>query len=252
MNPGAGSLTVAARRNGARTVLERVRYDGISRCSRAFRSGNAALVVLSQLGPGVVRGDRVTLDGHVGAHGHLIVTSQTSTRLLGGRTPAVAFARWRVDVGALLEIIGEPLVAETGASYISDVIIDLAPRARVVLSDIIRVPAGANVITRTSIRQTEREIFYDALAAVDAAPLSIGTFTAAGLAEPEIKACIAALDRLADDRPGARIGIGELRDGVFARVLGTDVWQLRATLLELRSATVGILAEHSCEPTAAS
>ncbi len=242
MNPGSGSLAIAARRSGTRTVLDRVRYDGISRCSRAFRLGDAALIVLSQLGPGVVRGDSIVLDGHVQRDAHLIVTSQSATRVLGGPSQAAAIARWRVDAGALLEIIGEPLIADAGAAYVAGLTIDLGPGARVILSEIACVPAGARVVLRTSIRQNAREIFYDAIAAADAAPLNVGTFTAAGLNKREITACIAALDRIGDDRPAMRLGIGELRDGVFARVLATDVWSLRGRLERLRQTTLDALA----------
>ena len=238
MNYGSGSLTIAALRNGTRTVLERVRYDGISRCSRAFGRGDAALVVLSQLGPGVVRGDAVSTRGHLRAGAHLIVTSQTSTRLMGGARPARFTSRWTLDDGATLELIGEPLVAYADAAYDALTDIELGARASVLISEIAAVPAAAAVRLRTSIVRAGRELFYDAFEPAAAAPQTVGTFAIVGRSESAATELTASLDRAAD-RLGAdalRAGIGLLPTGVFARLIGPNPWSVRCALGTLHAA----------------
>jgi urease accessory protein len=233
---GSGSLTIAACRAGPRTILERVRFDGISRCSRAFADGDAARVMLSQLGPGVVRGDRITTGGVVRAGAHLIVTNQAATRLMGGGRQARAEAAWSIEAGALLELIGEPLVALADSRYDASTVIDLGPGAVVLTTEIACVPAGANVRLRTSIRRRGRELFYDALEPAAAAPYTVGTFALAGLAEEHVVPLVAALDHAADAAAGARLGVGALQSGVVVRMLATDIWTVRSILQALRTA----------------
>jgi urease accessory protein len=225
---GTGTLRIAARLAGTRTVLERVRYDGISRCSRAFAHGDAALVVLSQLGPGVVRGDRVSTHGRVGAGAHLIVTAQTATRLMGGAADAAATATWCVEAGAVLELIGQPLVASANARYSATISIDMAPGALAIISDVAAVPSTAHVRLRTLIRREEREAFYDAIDAGAAAPHAVGTLVLIGVDMP--RAAADALDAAADAWPQIRTGVGILPSGVFVRALATDTWALRCFL----------------------
>ncbi len=243
MSFGSGSLAIAARRSGTRTVLERVRYEGISRCSRAFARGDAALVMLSQLGPGVVRGDTVTTAGHVGAGAHLIVTSQAATRLMGGTRASRSHAHWIVDAEATLEIIGEPLVASADARYESTTSIELGPGALVVVSDLAAVPPGADVRLRTLVTCGERELFYDAFDPRHAAPNTVGTLALVGLAADRIAPLVDALDAAADALAPLRCGVGHLPSGAFARILGPDVWPVRAGLSALREAVWARLSQ---------
>lgn len=236
MSYGSGSLTIAARRAGARTVIERVRYEGISRCSRAFARGEAALVVFSQLGPGVVRGDSITSCGRLAARAHLIVTYQSATRLLGGRRTARAQANWSLEAGAVLELIGEPLVASADAKYQASTTIELAAGACALVCEIACVDWGAEVRPRISVRQAGREIFFDAADPGAAAPDAVGTFAVIGLDVNAIAGLATAFDRVADDCSDVRMGVGVLPSGVFARVLGADVWAVRTTLAALRAA----------------
>jgi urease accessory protein UreH len=235
VNPGAGSLTISARRAGSRTIVERLRYDGISRCSRAFAQGDAALVVMSQLGPGVVRGDAVTTCGRVDSGAHLIVTNQAATRLLGGARPSSARATWSLATGAVLELIGEPLIAQGDARYESSTSIELAADSFVLLSELARVPPGARVRLRTQVSREARVLFYDAFEAAEAAPSVVGTFTLIGVPARRVGPLVVALDETADRMNEIiRIGIGALPAGAFGRLLGNDMWAVRTALGELR------------------
>jgi urease accessory protein UreH len=233
---GSGSLTIAAGRAGRRTVLERVRYEGISRCSRAFAHGDAALVVLSQLGPGVVRGDAVTTTGIVRANAHLIVTSQTATRLMGGPRASHSRATWVVEDDAVLEIVGEPLVASADARYEATTSVELGTGSLVLVSEIAAVPRAAHVRVRMLVARGGRDLFYDAFDAGAAAPHVIGTLALVGLAPDRIAPLVAALDAAADASSAGRVGVGALLAGAVARILADDIWSVRSTLESLRSA----------------
>jgi urease accessory protein len=233
---GSGSLTIAAGRAGPRTILERVRYEGILRCSRAFARGDAALVVLSQLGPGVVRGDAVTTTGIVRADAHLIVTSQAATRLMGGTCVSRSHANWIVEDNGILELIGEPLVANTGACHDATTSIELGAGAFVLISEIAAVPCAADVHLRTTVTRAGRELFYDAFDAGAAAPNAVGTFGVVGLASSRIAPLVLAFDHTADESDEHRLGVGVLATGVFARMLAPDAWSVRSMLVRLREA----------------
>jgi len=233
---GAGSLAITARRAGHRTIVERVRYDGISRCSRAFARGDAALVVLSQLGPGVVRGDTVSTSGRIDADAHLIVTNQAATRLMGGVRQSHSQAIWALGERAVLELVGEPLIACANARYEASTTIELSAGSFVVMSEIASVPPGAVVRLRTAVQRNGRQLFYDAFDASAAAPQTVGTFAVIGLADHRVTPLVAALDRITDDVVDARAGVGALPSGAFARLLAFDIWTVRSTLIALREA----------------
>ncbi len=237
MSGSTGSLTLAARRTGSRTILERIRYDGISRCSRSFVRGDAALVVLSQLGPGVVRGDRVAAKGQLHAGAHVIVTNQAATRLMGGVWASEAQAEWLLEDAAVLELLGEPLVANAGARYRSSTAVELRAGAFVLVSELACVPRDAAVRLRTVVRRFGRELFYDAFEPAAAAPQTVGTLALVGIEAARAAPLVAALDRAADSfGVGLRIGVGALGSGAFVRVLGDGVWEVREALVELRRA----------------
>jgi urease accessory protein UreH len=232
----AGTLQIGARHNGTRTIVDHLRYDGLARCSRPFARGDAALVVLAQLGPGVIRGDAVATSGRVDPGAHLIVTQQTATRLLGGAQTARASSEWSVGDGAMLELIGEPIVAADDADYEATTTIGLASVARVLVIEIAHVPANARVRLRTVITRAGREIVYDAVDAQAATPDAVGTLIFAGLTQEETAEAAGIIDAAGDRIDGVRIGVGLLRDGVFVRVTGEGSWIVRAALETLRAA----------------
>src|SRR5476649_418047 len=209
----AGTLHIGARHDGTRTVVDRLRYDGLARCSRTFYENGVAKIVTAQLGPGVIHGDDVVTTGRVDDGAHLIVTQQTATRVLGGARTARAFANWTVGSGAMLELIGEPLVAAGDAGYEATVTIVLKENARALIADIAHVPADANVRLRTLVTRAGRDVLYDAVDAQAAAPAAVGTLAYVGLDETEAARCVAALDDAARSITNVRIGIGLLPGG---------------------------------------
>ncbi len=205
-------------------MIERVRYEGVSRCSRTFERDGAALVVLSNLGPGVVRGDALEISGTVGPGAHLIVTEQTATRVLGGVAPSHIDAVWSVASGATLELRPEPIVAQLGGDATFSVTIDCAPDATVIVRDLASISGTTRVRLKTLIRVGGRDAFYDSIELGPDAPPAIGTVAMIGRpADP------GALDALAASS-ALRVGVGVLAAGLFVRVLGPAVWPVRSVL----------------------
>jgi urease accessory protein UreH len=237
----ANALHLEAHARDGRTVVGRIRADGLCRASRAFHEGGAARVVVSQLGPGMVRGDVFRAGGRVAERAHLVVTGQMATRILSGPDAVTSDAQWSVEADAMLELLPEPTIVCAGASYRSHTVVQLAPNARAIVSDIIRREPGAALTVTTIARRDERYAVYDTLrfaADDDDDDTAIGTLMVFGM-----PVCVDALDRAADACTGVRIGTGVLRDGdVLARVTGRDVWDVREALIRLRTAVTAAVA----------
>jgi urease accessory protein UreH len=215
-------------------VIERVRYDGVARCSRTFRRDGAALVMLSTLGPGIVRGDSLEICGTVGPDAHLIVTEQTATRVLGGAASSRIDAAWTVASGATLEFSPEPIIAQSGGDAMISTTIDCAPDATVVVRDLASVSNGARIRLRTLVRVAGRDALYDSIEIGADAPPAIGTVVVIG-GSPDVDL----LDALATST-SLRVGVGVLSAGLFVRVLGPAVWPVR----ELQDAMCATIATH--------
>ncbi|HEY1727290.1 MAG TPA: urease accessory protein UreD [Candidatus Baltobacteraceae bacterium] len=216
-------LLDAEQRAGA-TRLVRVYYEGTARSSRAFDDGIGTRVIVSTLGPGSLGGDRLQIVGQVGAGAHLIVESQSATKIYGPGT-SKCFAHWTVAEGATLELRTEPLLLFGTACYEGRTEIELAPTARISMLECIaqaeNAPARARLIT--TIRRGERLALRDAIA-LDTERLqcsAVGTFVGFG---GEL--------RVADaDDNSVRIGTGStLQGGLFLRAIGRRVWDVRARL----------------------
>jgi hypothetical protein len=223
-------------------VIERVRYDGVARCSRTFSRDDAALVVLSTLGPGIVRGDSLEIVGSVGPGAHLIVTEQAATRVLGGGASSRIDACWTVGSEATLELCPEPIIANSGGVATIATTIDCAPGATLIVRDLASVSAGTRLSLRTLARVAGRDVYYDSIELGADAPPAVGTFAIIGRM-PDVEA-LDAFARAAD----LHIGVGVLSPGAFVRVLGPAVWPVRDVL-----DAVNLLASQAArttEPTA--
>ena len=229
----ANTVWLEAHARDGRTVVERMRTSGLCRASRVFREGAAARVVVSQLGPGMVRGDVFAAGGTVASGAHLIVAGQMATRVLSGPRPVAATTRWTVEPDAALELRAEPTLVCAGAAYATRTELVLRPGARAAAIEVLHREPGAACTAVLLARRGDRLVCADALrfAADDDQATAVGTLAIFGAARP------AALDGVAGSHPNLRIGIGTLRDGdVLARVIGPSVWDVHAALLALREA----------------
>ena len=230
----ANALHLQAHGRDGRTVVGRIRAEGLWRASRPFREGAAARVVVSQLGPGLVRGDALASGGRVDAGAHLIVAGQMATRVLSGPAAVTTAAVWDVAASATLELVAEPTLVCAGASYASRTELRLEPGARAVVVELVHRARSAALTVATVVRHGDRLVLHDVLrfAPGDDDVGAIGTLAVFGA-----HAGLAALDAAADRCAAVRIGIDALRDGdVLARVAGESVWHVREALEALRTA----------------
>jgi len=229
----ANALSLEAHERDGRTVVARVRAGGLWRTSRPFRDGDAARVVVSQLGPGMVRGDAFAVSGRVARGAHLIVAGQMATRVLSGPEPVTSAAEWTVEGGGCLELRAEPTLIAAGAAYDARITLRLEPGARAHVVELVRRERGAALRVVTVALRGERHALVDALRfdPGDDDDGAIGTLIVLGPVD------LAALDRAAERCAGVRVGIGVTRDGdVLVRVVGPQVWPVRVALDTIRAA----------------
>jgi len=231
----ANTLLVQAEQRDGGTVVSRMRADGLWRTSRPFHEGSAARIVLAQLGPGMIRGDRFASSGTVGPGAHLIVAGQMATRILPGQQPVTTSATWSVEAGGMLELLAEPTMICEGAAYDMRLTLALAGDARAILSEIVVCAESATARIETTVTRDGHTVVVDVLKLSDGtrdkAANVVGTLTVLGPAD------LAALDSAADECPNARIGIGTFQAGdTLVRIAGTHVQPVREALARLHDA----------------
>ena len=219
-----------AERRGGRTVIARLRADGLLRASRPFADGEDARLMFGHLGPGYVRGDKFRTDGHVASGAALFVTGQQSARVLSGPDAVSAYAAWIIEDGASLTVIGEPTLIASGAGYIARTHYTIGRDAQVCALDVSRRDSDARLEVRTTVQNAAGELLLIDAMRIDAESdemLAIGTLLFAGR-RPPTPELDAAADASATDT--VRLGVGTFADGAVVRALGTSVRDVRAAL----------------------
>lgn len=102
-------------------------------CPRA--AGNAAWIVTSNLGGGLVDGDAVSLDVTVDDAATCVVTTQASSKVYKGTTHQQTRVRVHGDAAAL--VVPDAVVPYRDASYVQRTNIELAATSTLVLCDIV-------------------------------------------------------------------------------------------------------------------
>jgi urease accessory protein UreH len=230
----ANTLHLAAERRNGSTVLSKLQTNGLWRSSRPFRDGIATRVVVSQLGPGMIRGDAFSSGGTVGQNAHLIVTGQMATRILPGSVPVTTHATWTVADGGTLELLNEPTIVTPGAGLDAHFSLHLEGNARAVVSDIVARSAAAAVRIAMKVERGGRIALIDVLQLDDdleGGDIVIGTLLILGG-----RTDLSALDRIADACADVRIGIGSFESGdVLARIVAPNVTPVREALAQLHA-----------------
>jgi urease accessory protein UreH len=234
---------VAARREG-RTVVETLRQEGLARCSRPLpapeRPGAVRLVV-SQLGPGFVRGDAFATDGTLHAGADLIVAAQSATRILGRGAPSEARVRYELASKASLFVAGEPAIAYDGAAHRSSARIDLADGAVLAWLDVVapyhaferitsvlRVYAGGRLAVHDALALTPNRL-HEAIGSAFYVRAGTSPERGAELLDAAGRASKGALAGRA-----LRIGVGTTgAGGVMLRARGSRARDVRSALFEI-------------------
>jgi urease accessory protein len=128
-----GHLQLSLQMAEAGPQLTVQRQEPPLRVVRAFPAADGAAVVhLHNLSGGVLGGDCLRIEAEIGPGVRAQLTSTGATRVYRQRTglpAAVQTTRLRVQEGALLEYLPDPLIPYAGSRYRQETIIELAPDA---------------------------------------------------------------------------------------------------------------------------
>lgn len=234
-----------------RSDVHRVRSAGPLRllCPRA--AGDAAWIVTSSLGGGLVDGDAIALDVCVESGATCVVTSQASTKVYKGSSSQRTTVRVHADATAL--VVPDPIVPFRGARFDQVTAIELASNASVVVADAItagRVAHGERwsaerVSTTLELAIAGTRVLFDRLVLARDAGARMRRFEALGtalLVGPRFADLAAAeLARVAAEPlvrgAGVIVAASPLADGVLIRVAGERIEAVLHTLRDhLRAA----------------
>jgi urease accessory protein len=167
---GAGELCVV--RSGASSVVTRARAASPLKLLTPANHGEAAWIFTSTYGGGLVEGDAIALDVHVGAGASALISTQASTKIyrstrVGARSTLTA----RVDAGALLVLLPDPVVCFADSRYAQAQRFDLHRDAALVCLDWMTSGRRArgerwafdDYRARLDVRVGGRRICYDAV-----------------------------------------------------------------------------------------
>ena len=222
----AGRVELACDAPAGRSRLSAVRYEGLSRSSRAFAvPGGGIRVMLSTLGPGVLGGDRFELTGRVAASASLVAAGQMATPIFAGRDPSASESTWHVAAGATLVIASEPLLLEGGSRHAASTRVEIAGNGIAVLVDTFALRDAAQLAMRTHASIDGALVYRDAFDIAEEASRAYGTVALVAADSATREAFAANALAFADD--AVRIGVGETAHAVVIRLSGERVWDVR-------------------------
>ncbi len=131
----AGSASIAFQRAGAKTAIAHAFAASPLRLLAPRNHGDAAWVFLSNLGGGLVDGDRIQVRVDVEANATALLATQAATKVY--RSPKGCSQRLEVKVasGAAIAIVPDPVVCFSGARYDQRIDVSLAADASLLLFD---------------------------------------------------------------------------------------------------------------------
>lgn len=232
------------RRGPLRSDVIRSRAAGPLRLLHPRAAGNAAWIVTSSLGGGLVDGDEVALDVVVES-GTALITTQASSKIYKGTSRQRLDVRVHGDGCAL--VVPDPIVPYRDASYTQVTRIALAAESSLVLSDMVtagRIAHGERwACTRfdatLALSIADRTVLVDRVVLDGEIATRMTRFAALGtavLVGPRVgalgRAQLASLGRV-ERRAELIVAGSPLVDGAILRVAGDNIERVTATLRAL-------------------
>jgi urease accessory protein UreH len=235
----AGSVALTCDAAAGRTRLRSIRCEGLSRSSRAFAAPSGAIrLVLSTLGPGVLGGDRFTLDGTVAECASLVACGQMATPVFAGTSPSQTDAGWNVAQGATLLVAGETLLLEPESSHAAGATFALEGSGSALVVDTFGLRGSARLSMRTRATLDGRLVYRDAYDIAGNLAGAFGTVTLVAAGDAARAALLARALAVANAAGAAvRIGVGEPATAAVVRLHGARVWDVRAAALAIAGVT---------------
>jgi urease accessory protein len=229
------AATAVVRPGPGRSDVHRLRSAGPLRLLSPRAAGNAAWIVTSSLGAGLVDGDAVSLEVMVDAGATCVVTTQASTKVYNGSSrqhTRVVVAR---DANAL--VVPDAIVPYRDAAYVQTTEVALAASSTLVLADVVtcgRVAYGerwnaTRLDTTLAITIDGNLLLHDRVLLATDTGAKLRRFQALGTAVllgPRVR--VLAAEQLAALAPIPReapliIAGSPLSDGALFRIAGTDI-----------------------------
>jgi urease accessory protein len=132
---GIDVASAVVRPGRGRSDVHRARGAGPLRLLFPRSAGDAAWIVTSSLGGGLVDGDAVALDVSVDAGATAVITTQASTKVYKGTSQQRTHVRVAGDGAAL--VVPDPVVPYRDACFMQVTTIDLASASTLVLCDVL-------------------------------------------------------------------------------------------------------------------
>jgi urease accessory protein UreH len=235
----AGSIALRCDDDAGRTRLRTIRCEGLSRSSRAFAAPAGAIrVVFSTLGPGVLGGDRFTLEGSVAARASLVACGQMATPVFAGTSPSQTDAEWQIADGATLLVASEPLLLEPGSSHAAGAAFAIAGNGQAIAVDTFGLRGSACLSMRARATIDGRLVYRDAFDVSGELADAFGTVTLLCADTDARSAFLARALAIAGGYAEAvRAGAGETAGAVVVRLHGARVWDVRAAALAIAGVT---------------
>jgi urease accessory protein UreH len=235
----AGSIALTCDAGAGRSRLRAIRCEGLSRSSRAFAAPSGAIrLVLSTLGPGVLGGDRFTLDGTVAERASLVACGQMATPVFAGTSPSQTDAGWQVADGAALVVAAEPLLLEPGSTHAAGATFALEGSGSAIVVDTFALRGAARLSMRTRATLDGKLVYRDAYDISGERAGAFGTVTLiaadAGARAAFFARALAAGNAAAET---VRAGSGETAAAAVVRLHGARVWDVRAVALAIAGIT---------------
>jgi hypothetical protein len=226
----AGVLDLVCERRDERSVLARVRFEGLARSSRLPAPGGHARVMLSTLGPGLLGGDRFVTRVRVEPGGSLVATAQMATPVFPGAA-AAAEGTWDVADAATLCVLGQPIVPLPGSAAEIRSTIGVAGTGFAVVAETLVPARGAVLRGRTLATIDGTVVVRDVVELRDAvAAGSVGTVYAIAADGRLRERCATAAWAALADCAGVRGGAGVTAGAVVVRLCGGTFAVARATV----------------------
>jgi urease accessory protein UreH len=238
----AGSIALTCDAEAGRTRLRAIRCEGLSRSSRAFAAPAGAIrLVLSTLGPGVLSGDRFTLEGIVAERASLVACGQMATPVFAGMVPSQTDAEWHVAAGATLLVAGEPLLLEADSTHAAGASFVLEGSASAIVVDTFGLRGSARLSMRTRATLDGCLVYRDAYDVAGDLTGAFGTVTLIA-ADPDARAAFLTHAQTIVETTAAsvRAGIGETSASVVVRLRGERLWDVRAAALAIAGERAGV------------
>ena len=132
---GSGTGVLAVTQSGSRSRVTRAYAESPLRLLLPRNHGVAAWMYTSTYGGGLVGGDRIALDVHVGAGASGYLSTQASTKVYRSAQGATCASSFHLERQAFLAVVPDPVVCFQSSRYRQLQRIDLASTADCVLVD---------------------------------------------------------------------------------------------------------------------